>query len=364
MPIWDHGESSVRQVMETLNADAARPRAYTTYMTIMARLDGKGLLDAPARGQERPVPATFSRDEYADVRARAEVDSIVDQFGELALAHIARQMAALDPARRRALERIARGRLSGPARILGLTAVLGGAGIAAAGAAVGTAIGSVHHVTVGAGRARRGRPCLLLPEDQRGRRADPHPRRRGAATLTLALRAAWRQSRAHRRLLAAARILGPLEGHPGVTVIAGARPEAFCAGFVRPRVYVSRGAVDALTPVELAAVLAHEHQHRRTRDPLRFACGRVVAHAVFFVPVLRPLCDRYADLAEQRADRAAVRASAGRPSPLASALLVFDAAAAGSAASRRRGSTPCWANRTAGACRARRCSGHSRCSPP
>ena len=46
--VWEHGESSVRQVMETLNADAARPRAYTTYMTIMARLDGKGLLDAPA----------------------------------------------------------------------------------------------------------------------------------------------------------------------------------------------------------------------------------------------------------------------------------------------------------------------------
>ncbi len=214
-----------------------------------------------------------------------------------------------------------------PARILGLTAVLGGAGIAAAGAAVGTAIGSVHHVTVGAGELAVAGLAFSYPRINAAAALILILAGAGLATFTLTLRAAWRQSRAHRRLLAAARILGPLEGHPGVTVIAGARPEAFCAGFVRPRVYVSRGAVDALTPVELAAVLAHEHQHRRTRDPLRFACGRAVAHAVFFVPVLRPLCDRYADLAEQRADRAAVRASAGRPSPLASALLVFDAAA-------------------------------------
>jgi hypothetical protein len=43
--------------------------------------------------------------------------------------------------------------------------------------------------------------------------------------------------------------------------------------------------------------------------------------------VLRLLRDRYADLAEVNADRAAVRASAGRQNPLASALLVFDASA-------------------------------------
>jgi hypothetical protein len=148
----------------------------------------------------------------------------------------------------------------------------------------------------------------------------------GAATLAAAFRAGWGQTRAQRRFLASVEVLGPLEGHPGVTVIAGARPEAFCAGFLHPTIYLSRGAVDALAPPELQAVIAHEHHHRRVRDPLRLACGRVLAHAVFFVPVLRPLRDRYADLAEQRADRAAVHASAGRPSPLASALLVFDAA--------------------------------------
>ena len=42
--IWRRGEVSVRGVMEALNGRSAKDRAYTTYMTIMARLDGKGLL--------------------------------------------------------------------------------------------------------------------------------------------------------------------------------------------------------------------------------------------------------------------------------------------------------------------------------
>jgi predicted transcriptional regulator len=106
--IWERGESSVRQVMETVNADASRPRAYTTYMTIMARLDSKGLLDRRRDGKTDFYRPRYSRVEYANARAQVELDSIVDQFGELALAHIARQMAQLDPQRRRALERIAR----------------------------------------------------------------------------------------------------------------------------------------------------------------------------------------------------------------------------------------------------------------
>jgi predicted transcriptional regulator len=42
--IWRHDEISVREVTESLNAQADKPRAYTTYMTIMGRLDRKGLL--------------------------------------------------------------------------------------------------------------------------------------------------------------------------------------------------------------------------------------------------------------------------------------------------------------------------------
>jgi predicted transcriptional regulator len=106
--MWARGEASVREVMEALNADADKERAYTTYMTIMTRLDGKGLLERRREGKTDFYTPLYTRDQYADLRARAELDSVVDQFGELALAHIARQWARLDPQRRRALQRLAR----------------------------------------------------------------------------------------------------------------------------------------------------------------------------------------------------------------------------------------------------------------
>jgi predicted transcriptional regulator len=106
--VWERGEASVREVMEALNGCAEKERAYTTYMTIMARLDSKGLLQRRRRGRIDFYAPRYARDQYADLRARAELDSIVDQFGDVALAHIARQLAGLDPRRRRALHRLAR----------------------------------------------------------------------------------------------------------------------------------------------------------------------------------------------------------------------------------------------------------------
>jgi predicted transcriptional regulator len=108
--IWERGESSVRDVMEELNSAAPKERAYTTYMTIMARLDTKGMLGRRRQGKTDFYTPTYARDEYADLRARAELEAVVDHYGEVALTHIARQMAALDPQRRRALQRMARGK--------------------------------------------------------------------------------------------------------------------------------------------------------------------------------------------------------------------------------------------------------------
>jgi predicted transcriptional regulator len=107
--VWERGESSVRDVMQALNAGAPKERAYTTYMTIMSRLDAKGMLERRRQGKTDLYTSAYVRDEYADMRARAELESVVNQYGDVALAHIARQMAALDPRRRRALQRMARG---------------------------------------------------------------------------------------------------------------------------------------------------------------------------------------------------------------------------------------------------------------
>jgi Penicillinase repressor len=37
--VWHQGETSVKLVMEALNGRTRRARAYTTYMTLMRRLD-------------------------------------------------------------------------------------------------------------------------------------------------------------------------------------------------------------------------------------------------------------------------------------------------------------------------------------
>ena len=106
--LWSGGESSVRAVMAALNAEADKDRAYTTYMTVMGRLHKKGLLVRRRDGKTDYYKPAYEREQYMALRAGSEVDNLVEQFGDAALSHFARQMASLDPARRRALERLAR----------------------------------------------------------------------------------------------------------------------------------------------------------------------------------------------------------------------------------------------------------------
>jgi predicted transcriptional regulator len=108
--LWSDGEASVRAVTEALNKRARPQRAYTTYMTIMARLHKKGVLDRRREGKTDFYTPKLSREDYMASRARAQVDELVDEYGDVALTHFARQVASLDPARRRALQRLARKR--------------------------------------------------------------------------------------------------------------------------------------------------------------------------------------------------------------------------------------------------------------
>lgn len=142
------------------------------------------------------------------------------------------------------------------------------------------------------------------------------------AVVVLSVRSLVGQVRATRRFLAE---LGVTRKEPdGSLVFAAAAPQAFCAGLLRPRIYVSDTALATLGADELAAVLAHEAHHRRLRDPLRIALTRAVSDGLFFLPVARRLAERYGALAELAADGAAVRSRGAQP--LASALLSFERA--------------------------------------
>lgn len=106
--LWASGEARVRAVMDALNKRTSKERAYTTYMTVMARLHRKGVLIRRRAGKRDLYAPRHRRDEYVALRARSQVEDLVALYGDVALSNFAQQIAGLDPARRRALQRLAR----------------------------------------------------------------------------------------------------------------------------------------------------------------------------------------------------------------------------------------------------------------
>ena len=107
--VWRQGRTNVRAVMVALNKKRRKDRAYTTYMTIMARLARKGLLHREREGRTDAYWPRMTREEFQRARARQEVGALVDECGEVALVHIAKEIGKLDPARAKQLRRLARG---------------------------------------------------------------------------------------------------------------------------------------------------------------------------------------------------------------------------------------------------------------
>jgi Zn-dependent protease with chaperone function len=95
---------------------------------------------------------------------------------------------------------------------------------------------------------------------------------------------------------------------------------AFTAGWWSPKIYVAEEIADVLTEAQLAAVLAHEAEHVRRRDPLRLSLLRFLGCTLFWIPAFRRLVADMADEAEIAADDAA---AGERPLVLASAILAM-----------------------------------------
>jgi Zn-dependent protease with chaperone function len=136
-----------------------------------------------------------------------------------------------------------------------------------------------------------------------------------AASARVARRAAA-DSRALRSLVRSGRQpVPPPVGHEAAAlgcatrldVIADEEAFAVTYGLVRPRILVSTGLAAALTPGEIAAVLAHEREHLRCRDPLRLLAVRLLAGWACYLPAARWLAGRAVLRRELTADRAAAR---------------------------------------------------------
>ena len=162
----------------------------------------------------------------------------------------------------------------------------------------------------------------LLPEPRAASVAVVALASLSATVCLLGARALIRQLAALRGFRRTVRVSGrAVSGDRTVWIVADPAPQAFCAGWLRPRVYVSEGALQQLAGDELRAVIAHEDHHARRRDPLRLLVIAILGEALFFMPVMRRLRERYAQLAELAADEAATRAAGTQP--IAAALLRF-----------------------------------------
>lgn len=93
------GPVPVREVAAALNARRDGPLAYTTVMTVMSRLAGKGLLRRSRSGR------AYVYSPAAADTAEVAVAGVLDRFGDAALARFV-QRAELDPQLRRRLRRL------------------------------------------------------------------------------------------------------------------------------------------------------------------------------------------------------------------------------------------------------------------
>ena len=145
---------------------------------------------------------------------------------------------------------------------------------------------------------------------------------RTALTAMTHLRAAGRQALRHAQT---ARLVGHPEPALGAVLVEHAQPHAYCVAGRHPTVILTTGAVQALDPGQLDAVLAHERAHLAGHHHRLLALARIGRLVLPFLPLMRDADEQVARLVELHADDAA--AQARDPRLLATALVVLATAA-------------------------------------
>ena len=141
---------------------------------------------------------------------------------------------------------------------------------------------------------------------------------RTAVTATTQLRANGRQTSRH---ALAARLVGVPEPALGAVLVEHPQPTAYCVAGRHPTVVLTTGAVQALDPDQLAAVLAHERAHLAAHHHRLLAMARIGRQVLPFLPLMRDADAQVTRLVEMHADDVAQRASG--PAPLATALVAL-----------------------------------------
>ncbi len=85
--VWKLSDATVRDVHDELAR--ARDIAYTTVMTTMTRLAGKGYLTRDTEGLAHRYRPAVSRESYAQSTVAKVVDWLIDRYPEPAVAYLA-----------------------------------------------------------------------------------------------------------------------------------------------------------------------------------------------------------------------------------------------------------------------------------
>ncbi len=141
---------------------------------------------------------------------------------------------------------------------------------------------------------------------------------RTALTALTHVRAASLQALRHAQT---ARLVGHAEPTLGAVLVEHDLPAAYCVAGRQPTVILTTGAVQALEPGQLDAVLAHERAHLTGRHHRLLAMARIGREVLPFLPLMRDAEEHVARLVELHADDAATRAR--DPRLLATALVVL-----------------------------------------
>jgi Zn-dependent protease with chaperone function len=141
---------------------------------------------------------------------------------------------------------------------------------------------------------------------------------RTVLTAMTHLRAAGQQALLHAET---ARLVGRPEPALGAVLVEHSQPIAYCVAGRHPTVILSTGALQALEPAQVSAVLAHERAHLTGRHHRLLALARISSLVFPVLPLMRDADAQVARLVEMHADDAAARTS--DPRSLATALVVL-----------------------------------------
>jgi predicted transcriptional regulator len=95
--LWAAGPSTVAEVVAALNDASASPLAYTTVMTILARLFEKGFVSRAKDGRGFRYTAAAEEAELESAAAKRDVRQLIERYGSSTVATFAADLAGADP---------------------------------------------------------------------------------------------------------------------------------------------------------------------------------------------------------------------------------------------------------------------------